>query len=170
MQPVTAALLLGSFMSGGAAASAGLVGVNLVFECAQCTPAVADQFTGVAGPADYSLNFDDYTWNEVDVEASTITIKSFVEGMTRSPLVFRLTWSPAAFRLQGAAISPLSSYETGYSWGPGELVVDMGDRYFLPHQFITFDLTAAPVPEPGRWQLILLGSVLLVFCPVSFWH
>src|SRR4051812_20501835 len=85
---------------------AGLLGTDFLFECSQCTPATAEHFIGKAGPADYALKADGYVWNEVDVEASSISIKADIEGYTRSPLIFRLTWSPAQYRLVDAAISP----------------------------------------------------------------
>lgn len=154
-------LLLPALLVAPSAFAAGPLGTDFLFECPQCTPVIADHFIGKAGPGDYQLMADGYAWNEVDVEASTITIKALVEGYTRSPLIFRLTWSPTQFRLVDVAVSPTSTFgETGYSWSAGELVVDMGDRYFVQGTQITFDVTAAPVPEPAPWLLAMSATAL----------
>ena len=155
--------LLCSLLGCGAPASADLLGASFLFECAECTPATADDFVGKPGPADYSLKFDGYTWREIDIEASTISIKTVMEGYTRSPLFFRLTWSPAEYTLLNATISPASTFTTSYSCGPGELVVDMGGQYFAQGSQITFDLTAAPVPEPTASWLLALGAAVLLW-------
>lgn len=142
-------------------ASAELLGTDFLFECPQCTPATAEHFIAKAGPADYQLKADGYTWSEVDVEASTITITKTVEGYTRSPLIYRLTWSPANYGLQDVTIAPASTFTAGYSWGAGELVVDMGDQYFAQGARIIFNLSAAPVPEPAAAWLLGLGVAAL---------
>ena len=161
MQRVLAATLLITVLGGCVPASASPIGVDFLFECGECTPATADHFLGKTGPADYQLKFDGYTWYEVDVEASTISVKSLVEGTTRSPLIFKLTWSPEQNTLLSAAISPASSFQTGYSWGRGELSIDMGGSYFAQGDQIVFDLTAAAVPEPSGWWLAITGGALL---------
>lgn len=155
-------LLLSGLLSAATPTWAGLLGTDFLFECPQCTPVTAEHFIGKAGPGDYALKADGYTWNEVDIEASTISIKAVMEGYTRSPLIFRLTWSPTDYHLLNATVSPSSTFVTGYSWGAGELVVDMGDQYFVAGSQITFDLTAAAVPEPGAWQLGLVGAAVLL--------
>ena len=78
-----------SLLGAAPALAAGPLGTDFLFECPQCTPVTADHFIGKAGPGDYRLMADDYAWNEVDVEASTITIKSLIDVYTRSPLIFR---------------------------------------------------------------------------------
>lgn len=153
-------LLAGSLFGGSPAFAAGALGTDFLFECLQCTPVTADHFVGKVGPGDYYLRADGYAWNEVDVEASTITIKSLVDGYTRSPLIFRLSWSPEQFRLLDVAVSPNSTIQTGFSWAAGELVVDMGDQYFAQGAQITFDVVAAPVPEPATW-LMSVGAIVL---------
>jgi len=140
---------------------AGLLGTDMVFECRECTPSTSDHFVAVAGPRDYLLSFDDYVWNEVDVENSAITIRWLMGGYTRSPLFFRLSWSPQQFRLGRASISAASSIEPGYSWGPGELVVGVGGWDFAQGDHVTFDLVASPVPEPAMGLLAALGTLLL---------
>ncbi|MDR7297424.1 MYXO-CTERM domain-containing protein [Pelomonas aquatica] len=163
MQTHLPLLLLGGLLSAATPTWAGLLGTDFLFECPQCTPATAEHFIGKAGPGDYALKGDGYTWDEVDVEASTISIKVVVEGYTRSPLIFRLTWSPADYHLLNATASPSSTFMTGYSWGPGELMVDMGDQYFVAGSQITFDLTAATVPEPSAWLLGLMGAAMILW-------
>ncbi|MDR7271540.1 hypothetical protein J2X20_004208 [Pelomonas saccharophila] len=140
---------------------AGLLGKDMVFECLECTPSTSDHFVAVAGPRDYLLSFDEYVWNEVDVEDSSITILWLMGGYTRSPLFFRLTWSPQQYRLAHASIAAGSSIEPGYSWGPGELVVGVGGWDFVQGDHVTFNLVASPVPEPATGLLAALGTILL---------
>jgi hypothetical protein len=162
MQRLASLALVAGLFGHAIPASAALLGTDFLFECGQCTPAVADHFIGKAGPSDFQLKFDDYVWYEVDVEAASISFKALVEGSIRSPLVFRLTWSPAQYHLAQATISPTSTFETGFSWGPGELLVDLGGMYLLQGDQITFDVAAAPVPEPASWLLAMLGAAALL--------
>jgi hypothetical protein len=142
-------------------AFADLIGTDILFECRECTPSTADHFVAVAGPSDYLLQGDGYAWNEIDVEASTVTIKSLIGGYTRSPLFFRLTWSPQQYHLASVSVAPASSFEPGYSWRSGELIVDMGAWDFAAGDHVTFNLTAAPVPEPAQWLLAVFGTVVV---------
>lgn len=150
----------GALLWGVSAFAAGPLGTDFQFECPQCTPATSDHFVGRLGPGDYYLTADGYAWSEVDIEASTITIRALVDSYTRSPLVFRLTWSPTQFRLLDLSMSPGSTLQTGFSWGPGELVVDMADQYISQGSRITFDVSAAAVPEPSSWALAGVAMVL----------
>lgn len=163
MQRFVPLALVAGLLSASIPASAALLGTDFLFECGECTPAVAEHFVGKAGPADYQLKFDGYTWYEVDVEASTISFKSLVEGAIRSPLVFRLSWWPAQYRLSHAAIAATSSFQPGYSWAQGELMLDLGGYYLLQGDQVTFELTAVPVPEPASWLLAALGAVALLW-------
>jgi hypothetical protein len=163
MRRVIPVALLGGLLGCCMPASAGLLGTDILFECPQCTPATADHFIAKAGVGDYALKSDDYTWHEVDVEASTITIKNFIDGYTRSPLVFRLTWSPAQYHLLSASVASDSTFVTGYSWAAGELLVNMGDQFIAQGTQITFNLTAAPVPEPSAVLLGPLGAAFLLW-------
>jgi len=153
MKHFNRAAILAALLSATPAFASSALGTGFLFECFECTPAVAERFVGKAGPGDYRLIADDYAWNEVDIEASTISIKSLVEGYTRSPLTFRLTWSPEEFRLLDVSVAANSTFGASYSWGAGELVVDMSGQYFEQGAFITFELVAAPVPEPAPWLL-----------------
>lgn len=153
MRHLISMLLACMSLCGASAVAAGPLGADFLFECALCTPAAADRFVGRVGPGDYYLQADGYAWNEVDAEASTITIKTLVEGYTRSPLIFRLSWLPEQFRLLDVTVSSSSTFQTSFSWGAGELVVDMGDQYFAQGAQIAFDVTAAPVPEPAPWLM-----------------
>jgi hypothetical protein len=157
-----AAPLTGLLLGCCTPAFADLLGTNILFECRECTPPTSEHFAAVAGPSDYLLQFDGYAWNEIDVEASSITIKSLIGGFTRSPLLFRLTWPHQRYHLLKASIAPTSSFEPGYSWGPGELVVDMGAQDFAQGDHVTFNLIATPVPEPEQWLLTSLGTLLLL--------